>query len=326
MFGPSMGPRRRNFALTVAAATTVTFTLGSGAARAGDGSPEAVIGTFETARDARAAQGKPATLNYAAPAPDQTADDEVSRAFADAMDALENGRTAIAQRKFELVVAQDPDGHLAGSARRYLANLYRDAAPAAPAPTARATAPARTERPASPEAFSTAPSALGARDIARQEPKPAPPAAGVAVSAGVEEEFIVAAGDRVFFAAGSVELGQRARIVLAAQARWLSGHGEYIAVIEGHADDGAMPDEQSTKLSEARAAAVRDRLIAEGVPAIRLSLLAQGRRAPVANCPGSDCAAQNRRVVTLLKSHGRDIGLRGRGPALASDGAPQPTQ
>lgn len=341
MFGPTLGPRRRSgIALTVAAAT-MEFALASGAACAGDGPPEAVIGTFETTRDARAAQGRPATFDYK-PQPaaaDNTADDEVSRAYADAMDALENGKTAIAQRKLELVVARDPDGHLAKSARGYLADLYRDPAPAttprAPGPAPRAPESARAERPSSPPpGFPTAPSALGARDIARQDPKPAPQkpsvapavAPGVAVSAGVEEEFIVAAGDRVFFAPGSAELGQRARIVLAAQARWLSGHREYVAVIEGHADDGDLPDEQSAKLSQARAAAVQDRLIEEGVPADRLSLVAHGRRDPVADCPGAECAAQNRRVVTVLKGQGRDLGLRGRGPALASDRARLPTQ
>lgn len=324
MYGPSLGPRRRTgFALTVATAT-LCFLSGSGAVRAGDEGrsgvsepPEAVIGTFETTRDARAAAGKPATFDFQPEAAEQTADDDISRAFADGMDALENGKTALAQRKLELVVARDPDGHLAKSARNYLADLYRDArrAPAA------ATAPAK---PAPPK-FATAPSALGAGDIARQAPPPAAKS-GVAVAANVEEDFIVSAGDRVFFAAGSAELGQRARIVLSAQARWMANHPEYVAVIEGHADDGALPDDQNAQLSEARAAAVRDRLVEEGIPSARLSLLAQGRKAPVANCPGSDCAAQNRRVVTVLKGQGRDFGLRGRGQSLASDGTRLPTQ
>ena len=39
--------------------------------------------------------------------------------------------------------------------------------------------------------------------------------------AALEEQFITEAGDRVFFSAGSAELGSRARGVLQAQARFI---------------------------------------------------------------------------------------------------------
>jgi outer membrane protein OmpA-like peptidoglycan-associated protein len=341
MFAPLMGPRRRNcIALTVAAAT-VSLSLASGAI-AGDEPPEAVIGTFESVQDARAAAGKPATFDFepgnasaSSGEAESREDDDVSRAYADAMDAMENRDTAAAQRKFEHVIARDPDGHLAKSARRFLADLYRGQ-PADSRPT--------TQSPAATAKFETPPSALGARDIAKSPPlEKSPPLAkapplekalateakdlGVDVPTGVEEDFIIKAGDRVFFAAGSAELGQRARIVLAAQARWLAARPEVTAVVEGHADDGAIPDEQTAALSEARANAVRDRLIEEGIPATRLAVFAQGRAAPVANCPGSDCAAQNRRVVTVLKTvASRTYGQRSRGQSLASDGGRLPTQ
>lgn len=318
MFGPCEGPWRRNgLALAMASASFVVVAC-SGSAQADDG-PEAVIGTFESTNSARAAQGKPATFDFqsktAAP---PAGDDVVSRLFADALEDLEAGRASSAERKFEQVVARDPDGHLAKSARGYLADLYREPAPA---PVARAAQPK----------FETPRSSLGAGEIAKDtartpmiaSPPPAE-AAGIAVSAGVEEDFIVAAGDRVFFAAGSAELGQRARIVLAAQARWLARHPELKAVIEGHADDGAIPAEQISMLSEARAAAVRDRLMEEGIPVARLSISAIGRQNPVADCPGPDCAAQNRRAVTVLKMHARDIGRRGRGPSVASENLSTP--
>lgn len=339
MFGPCLGPWRRNgIALTVAAAT-LSLSLASGTARAGDAAPEAVIGTFETVRDARAAAGKPATFDYspatkatpaAAPDEDTTGDDEVSRLYADAMDAMEAGETAAAQRKLEQVVARDPDGHLAGSARGYLADLYRGA----PTTPRVATPPAAPRTASAPPKFETPRSGLGAGDIARDVAKPAlkalPPLApadsGIAVATGIEEEFIVSAGDRVFFPTGSAELGQRARIVLAAQARWLTTRVELSAVVEGHADDGAIPMEQSAQLSQARASAVRERLIAEGVSPARLSIVAQGRAHPVADCPGSDCAAQNRRVVTVLRMATRDLAGRSKGQSLASEVAPRPTQ
>lgn len=328
MFGPRTGPWRRNcFALTMASATLVVL-VGPGQLRAEDG-PEAVIGTFESTNSARAAQGKPATFDFDPKASNEpgSPDDAISRLYSDALDDLEGGRTANAQRKFEQVVARDPDGHLAKSARGYLADLYRSP----PAPAQREAVAAPKSAPAAQPKFVTTRSGLGAGELAKEAVKPAakpsvliPDATGIAVSAGVEEEFIVAAGDRVFFAAGSAELGQRARIVLSAQARWLASHPELRAVVEGHADDGALSPDQSSKLSEARAAAVRDRLVEEGIAASRLTVSGVGRQHPVADCPGSDCAAQNRRAVTVLKSQARDLGRRGRGPSLAVESTSSP--
>jgi outer membrane protein OmpA-like peptidoglycan-associated protein len=324
MFGPHVGPRRRNGIALAVASVTASLAFSS-LVQAEDAAPEAVIGTFESAKAARASEGRPATFDFerGQPAPardsESAGDDEISRIFADALDALENGNAAAAQRKFEVVVARDPESHLAKDARGYLADLYRS-----PAPT-KTKAEKTTAESASK--FTAQRSGLGAADVMPESTAPAPVAAvaGIPVSPGVEEEFIVEAGDRVFFGSGSAELGQRARIVLAAQARWLARRGDVIAVVEGHADDGSMPEVQSAKLSELRAIAVRDRLVAEGVPAARLTIAGAGRSQPIANCPGSDCAAQNRRVVTVLKLLTREGGRRDRGKSVAADATPQPT-
>lgn len=230
--------------------------------------------------------------------------------FADGLDNLEDGDATAAQRKFEAVVAREPDGHLAKSARRYLADLYR----------------ALGAKPSPPPDFTAQRTALGAGDIAARDSK-SPPArqAGAPVPPGMEEEFIIQAGDRVFFGSGSAELGQRARIVLAAQARWLARHRDVMAIIGGHADDGALAEAQNAELSERRAAAVRDRLLAEGVAPWRLIIAGAGRSQPIANCPGSDCAAQNRRAVTVLKMPTREVGRRGSAAARAPSDAPDPT-
>jgi peptidoglycan-associated lipoprotein len=329
MFGPSPGPRRRNGIALAVATVTASLTGWSSAACAEDAPREAVIGTFESTAAARAAQGRPATFDFQPGAPESRApaaagrvldpvadDDETSRMFADALDDLEAGKAASAQRKFELVVGRDPDSHLARSARAHLADLYRDSGIAG---TSEAAA-----RPAQPK-FATPRAGLGAADVAVTSDRgPALPADGaMPVAPGVEEEFITEAGDRVFFGSASAELGQRARAVLAAQARWLANHPDLVAVIEGHADDGTMPDEQSAKLSAQRAAAVRDRLVTEGIPERRLYVAGVGRTQPVATCGGPDCAAQNRRVVTVLKSLVREGGRRGGSQSFASDLPPQ---
>lgn len=114
-----------------------------------------------------------------------------------------------------------------------------------------------------------------------------------------EDAFQTAAGDRVFFGQGSPELGARARKVLSAQAAWLKLHADFVAVIEGHADESGSEGENAA-LSVARASVVRSRLISEGVESDRLSVIAFGRTRRVAPCAGPDCAAQNRRSVTRV--------------------------
>jgi outer membrane protein OmpA-like peptidoglycan-associated protein len=108
-------------------------------------------------------------------------------------------------------------------------------------------------------------------------------------------------GDRVFFGPGSAELGARAHQVLAGQAEWLKGRPELIATIEGHADDPG-PAEDNLRLAAARAQAVRQRLIGEGVSPARITVQAAGNTDRVAVCGEPACAAQNRRAVTVVQA------------------------
>ena len=115
-----------------------------------------------------------------------------------------------------------------------------------------------------------------------------------------EQDFRLFVGDRVFFGDRSAELGSRARSLLAAQARWLKQVPHATVIVEGHADDqGSAAFNQ--ELAARRAQAVRERLIAEGIDASRITLEVHGRQRPVALCSDGECAAQNRRVVTSLK-------------------------
>jgi peptidoglycan-associated lipoprotein len=72
------------------------------------------------------------------------------------------------------------------------------------------------------------------------------------------------------------------------------------AVIEGHSDDPALDDSGLDRLSAERADAVFQRLLEEGVSPERLAIAPQGKTRPIAVCKGADCAAQNRRAVTVL--------------------------
>jgi len=112
-------------------------------------------------------------------------------------------------------------------------------------------------------------------------------------------EFQSEVGDRVFFSESSAELGARARKALEAQAAWLLRHPRLSVTIEGHADESGGA-RHNLDVSQRRAQAVRLQLMARGVPASRIAVVAYGRERRIAECASAVCAAQNRRTVTVL--------------------------
>jgi outer membrane protein OmpA-like peptidoglycan-associated protein len=220
--------------------------------------------------------------------------------YNDARNALESGRVQEAQSLFERLIADAPGSPRAAEARMQLGRIYRGdvgkgsqtETGALPAPAARNAASSWSS---SPEGLRPA---AAAADISA--PLPRSLISRARVSAALDSEFLSDAGDRVFFSAGSANLGVRARGVIQSQARFLSRHPELTVAVEGHADDGALPDDESLRLSQDRAAAVRDRLVAEGVEAERIVAYGRGREERVSDCPAPECLAQNRRAVTVL--------------------------
>ena len=222
--------------------------------------------------------------------------DTAERTYDDAMKALEAGKTAKAQRLFEQLIADAPRSKLAGEARSHLGRLYRRQAAETKAATQTAKAVGAAAMPW------TDSQTAEARPASLEVAPPVPRSVLLAgrVSRFVDDEFLRDAGDRVFFGAGSADLGIRAHGVIRAQARFLIQRPELAAVVEGHADDGELPDDETLRLSQARALAVRDRLVAEGVDVGRLTAYGRGREERVADCAKPDCMAQNRRAITIL--------------------------
>lgn len=233
--------------------------------------------------------------------------------YLDGMEKLEANHRDWAQATFEAVIARFPDSAAAGLARRRLGELYRG--PAAVPDTA--TAPASIPDPTPPPAAS-----VSARVAAASPPPAATPGRGPAWeqelrrNAPIQTKLRGEAGDRIFFSAGSAELGTRARMALAAQAQWLVRWHEFEAAVEGHADEPGT-EEDNLALSRQRAEAVRQRLIEEGVEASRISVVAAGRSQRLATCAASDCSSQNRRAVTLVFASGTRARLGLAGPATA---------
>lgn len=115
----------------------------------------------------------------------------------------------------------------------------------------------------------------------------------------VRMTFAKEAGDRVFFAENSAVIGGRARALIEHQARWLTKRPELKVTVVGRSDDG-LPAEAARDIAEKRAAAVRDRLVANGVTAARVAIESRGARDPVAICTSALCQAQNRHAETVI--------------------------
>lgn len=144
------------------------------------------------------------------------------------------------------------------------------------------------------------------------------------LAAGVGRDFRMSVGDRVFFADRSAELSSRARAAIDAQAQWLKRKPGLVITVEGHADDSGTSDD-NLALSRQRADAVRYRLIELGVGTERIGISAFGRNQTVADCTGVQCAAQNRRVVTVV-SPGLPLPVSTPGAARKAAAAGEPRQ
>ena len=106
-------------------------------------------------------------------------------------------------------------------------------------------------------------------------------------------------GDRVLFAVDTSTLTAQGKMILDGQARWLQTNADYLAIIEGHADEQGTR-EYNLALGERRAAATRDYLVAKGVNAARVRIISYGKERPVAVGSNDMSWAKNRRAVTAL--------------------------
>jgi peptidoglycan-associated lipoprotein len=109
-----------------------------------------------------------------------------------------------------------------------------------------------------------------------------------------------AGSDTIRFARDSYVLTPQAQATLTAQAQWLIMHPFVRASIEGHAD-GRQTRDYAFALGERRAAAVRNYLIASGVPPEQLQIVSWGRERPTSAASHDATWLQNSRVVTVLK-------------------------
>ena len=123
---------------------------------------------------------------------------------------------------------------------------------------------------------------------------------GTTVTPGSVADFRQNVGDRVYFDTDQSSVREDGRATLAKQAAWLKQYTNYQITIEGHCDERGTR-EYNIALGERRATAVRQFLIAQGVPAARLKTISYGKERP--DVVGSDEGswARTRRAVTTLQ-------------------------
>jgi len=90
-------------------------------------------------------------------------------------------------------------------------------------------------------------------------------------------------GDRVLFEVDTSTLTAAGRATLDGQAGWLSTNSDYLAVIEGHADEQGTR-EYNLALGARRANSVREYLISKGLASSRIRTVSYGKERPIAVC------------------------------------------
>lgn len=115
-----------------------------------------------------------------------------------------------------------------------------------------------------------------------------------------DTEIQIQLGSEVLFDTGKFDLKPDATDTLEALAALLAKHSTSTVVIEGHTDSvGSSPSNQL--LSENRASAVRQWLVADGIPASRITTKGFGSTAPVATNETAEGRQKNRRVVVRVQ-------------------------
>ena len=116
---------------------------------------------------------------------------------------------------------------------------------------------------------------------------------------GSQQDLEASAGDRVFFAFDRSDITPEAQQILARQADWLRRYPNVTVSIEGHCDERGTR-EYNLALGERRAQAVKNVLVATGIPAGRISTISYGKERPAVVGSSEEAYAQNRRAVTVV--------------------------
>lgn len=121
-----------------------------------------------------------------------------------------------------------------------------------------------------------------------------------AYAPGSQQDLAATAGDRVFFAFDRSDISSEGQQTLARQAAWLRRYPNIAVRIEGHCDERGTR-EYNLALGARRANAVKQVLVAEGIPASRISTISYGKERPIVVGSNESAWAQNRVAITTVE-------------------------
>ena len=116
---------------------------------------------------------------------------------------------------------------------------------------------------------------------------------------GSQQDLAATAGDRVFFAYDQSDISSEGQQILQRQAEWLKRYSQVTITIEGHCDERGTR-EYNLALGERRAAAVKNVLVAMGIPAARIHTISYGKERPIVVGSSEEGYAQNRVGITMV--------------------------
>jgi len=137
-------------------------------------------------------------------------------------------------------------------------------------------------------------------------PPPPPPVAAAPTGPvpGSTQDFVINAGDRVYFDLDQHTLRGDATPILDRQSQWLQRYPQVMIRIEGNADERGTR-EYNLALGARRAESVRAYLIGKGVAAGRITTISYGKEMPIDPGSNEDAWAKNRNSHTALTSGAR---------------------
>jgi len=121
---------------------------------------------------------------------------------------------------------------------------------------------------------------------------------------GSAQDFVISAGDRVFFDYDAFVIRPDAADTLAKQADWLRKYSAVQVRIEGNADERGTR-EYNFALGERRANSVKDFLVSHGVDAGRITTVSYGKERPIDPGDNEDAWAKNRNAHTAITAGAR---------------------
>jgi peptidoglycan-associated lipoprotein len=120
------------------------------------------------------------------------------------------------------------------------------------------------------------------------------------VTPGSVADFRQNVGDRVYFDFDQSTVREDGRQTLNKQAEWLKKYTNYAITIEGKCDERGTR-EYNLALGERRANAVKQYLVAQGLPAQRINTISYGKERPEVVGSDEGAWARNRVAITSLQ-------------------------